>query len=870
MFERFTERARQVVVLAQEEARILKHNYIGTEHILLGLLREEEGLAARVLESLDITVERVRAQVVRIVGSGEEVTSGQIPFTPRAKKVLELALREALSLGHNYIGTEHILLGLVRENEGVAARILLDFDADSEKIRNEVIRMLSGPGGRRQGQGQGGAQGEGKKSSKLLDQFGRNLTKLAADGKLDPVVGRETEIERIMQILSRRTKNNPVLIGEPGVGKTAVVEGLASRITNGQVPELLRNKQIYTLDLAALVAGSKYRGEFEERLKKVMKEITQRGDIILFIDELHNLVGAGAAEGAIDAASILKPALARGELQTIGATTLDEYRKYLERDSALERRFQQIRVDQPTIDETEQILKGLRERYEQHHRVEITDEALHAAAELADRYISDRFLPDKAIDLIDEAASRMRIKSMTAPPVYKELEEEIETTRRDKEAAIEAQEFEKAANLRDKERQLTNKKRQLEEQWRSGESGDRPSIGEEEIADIVSMWTGIPVFKLTEAETQKLMRMEDELHKRVIGQQPAIEAVSKAIRRSRAGLKDPKRPTGSFIFLGPSGVGKTELARTLAEFLFGDEDAMVRIDMSEYMEKHSVSRLVGSPPGYIGYDEGGQLTEAVRRKPYSVLLLDEIEKAHPDVFNILLQILEDGRLTDAQGRTVDFRHAIVIMTSNVGASEIARNTPLGFAVSDDDTGITYDDMKNRIMGELKKVFRPEFLNRIDEVIVFHKLQKEEIKEIVDLLLRRIRTSMAERELSLNLSEEAKDLLVDKGWDPAMGARPLRRAIQRYIEDPLADEVLKSSMAPGSTIEVDRAEDGDEREVKITISAPKRKKRQPVGVGAKGGEEAPTDEVEGERLPEAEDADIDVLPNPPAPEPPGDD
>src|SRR5690242_17300158 len=843
MFERFTERARQVVVLAQEEARTLKHNYIGTEHILLGLLREEEGLAARVLESLDITVERVRAQVVRIVGSGEEVTSGQIPFTPRAKKVLELALREALSLGHNYIGAEHILLGLVRENEGVAARILLDFDADSEKIRNEVIRMLSGPGGRRQGGGQGagagagGAQGEGKKSSKLLDQFGRNLTKLAAEGKLDPVVGRETEIERIMQILSRRTKNNPVLIGEPGVGKTAVVEGLAQRITNADVPELLKGKQIYTLDLAALVAGSKYRGEFEERLKKVMKEITQRGDIILFIDEIHNLVGAGAAEGAIDAASILKPALARGELQTIGATTLDEYRKYLERDSALERRFQQIRVDQPSPEETVQILKGLRDRYEQHHKIEITDEALEAAAELADRYISDRQLPDKAIDLIDEAASRMRIKSMTSPPVYRELEEEIEETRRAKEAAIEAQEFEKAANLRDKERRLTNKKRELEEQWEAGEAdgAERPAIGEEEIADIVSMWTGIPVFKLTEAETQKLMRMEDELHKRVIGQHAAVEVISKAIRRSRAGLKDPKRPTGSFVFLGPSGVGKTELARTLAEFLFGDEDSMIRIDMSEYMEKHAVSRLVGSPPGYIGYDEGGQLTEAVRRKPYCVLLLDEIEKAHPDVFNILLQILEDGRLTDSQGRTVDFRHAIVIMTSNIGASEIARNTPLGFAVSDDETGITYDDMKNRIMGELKKVFRPEFLNRIDEVIVFHKLTKEEVKEIVELLLRHIRESMAERELSLNLSDDAKDLLVEKGWDPAMGARPLRRAIQRYIEDPLADKVLASTMEPGSTVEVGKAADGEDPEVKIEIVGPKPRKRQAVGVGAKGAE-----------------------------------
>ena len=795
MFERFTERARQVVVLAQEEARILKHNYIGTEHILLGLLREEEGLAARVLESLDITVERVRAQVVRIVGSGEEVTSGQIPFTPRAKKVLELALREALSLGHNYIGTEHILLGLVRENEGVAARILLDFDADSEKIRNEVIRMLSGPGGRqRSGSGSGsGAQGEGKKSSKLLDQFGRNLTKLASEGKLDPVVGRETEVERIMQILSRRQKNNPVLIGEPGVGKTAVVEGLAQRITSGEVPELLKNKQIYTLDLAALVAGSKYRGEFEERLKKVMKEITQRGDIILFIDELHNLVGAGAAEGAIDAASILKPALARGELQTIGATTLDEYRKYLERDSALERRFQQIKVDQPSTEETVQVLKGLRDRYEAHHHVGITDEALEAAAELADRYISDRFLPDKAIDLIDEAASRARIKSMTAPPVYKELEEEIETTRRDKEAAIEAQEFEKAANLRDSERQLTNKKRDLEEQWRSGESGERPEIGEEEIADIVSMWTGIPVFKLTEAETQKLIRMEDELHKRVIGQQAAIEAVSKAIRRSRAGLKDPKRPTGSFIFLGPSGVGKTELGRTLAEFLFGDEEAMVRIDMSEYMEKHSVSRLVGSPPGYIGYDEGGQLTEAVRRKPYSVLLLDEIEKAHPDVFNILLQILEDGWLTDSQGRKVDFRNTIIIMTSNIGASEIAKNTGIGFTISDDEGGVTYDDMKTRIMGDLKKVFRPEFLNRIDEVIVFHKLAKAEIREIVELLMKRVRASLADRELSLNLSDDAADLLVEKGWDPSMGARPLRRAIQRYIEDPLADLALSSNL-----------------------------------------------------------------------------
>jgi ATP-dependent Clp protease ATP-binding subunit ClpC len=811
LFERFTERARQVVVLAQDEARALKHNYIGTEHILLGLLREEEGLAARVLESLDITVEEVRAQVARIVGQGDEVTTGQIPFTPRAKKVLELALREALSLGHNYIGTEHILLGLVRENEGVAARILLDFDADAEKIRNEIIRMLSGPGRRQQGAG--GAPGEKSKSSKLLDQFGRNLTKLAAESKLDPVVGRQTEIERVMQILSRRTKNNPVLIGEPGVGKTAVVEGLAARISGNQVPELLKGKQIYTLDLAALVAGSKYRGEFEERLKKVMKEITQRGDIILFIDELHNLVGAGAAEGAIDAASILKPALARGELQTIGATTLDEYRKYLERDAALERRFQQIRVDEPSVDDTVQILRGLRDRYEAHHRCKISDEALGAAAVLSDRYIQDRHLPDKAIDLIDEAASRMRIKTMSAPPRYRELEDEIEKVRKDKEASIEAQEFEKAASLRDKERKLTQKKRELEENWRAEEgSSEQPEIGEEEIADIVSMWTGIPVFKLTEAESQRLTRMEDELHKRVIGQQEAIVAVSKSIRRARAGIKDPKRPTGSFIFLGPSGVGKTELARTLAEFLFGDEDAMIQVDMSEYMEKHSVSRLVGSPPGYIGYDEGGQLTEAVRRKPYSVVLLDEIEKAHPDVFNILLQILEDGKLTDAQGRKVDFRNTIVIMTSNIGAATISKNQTLGFSVGDD-SGLSYDEMKDRIMGELKKVFRPELLNRIDEVIVFHKLTKDEIMTIVDLMMKRLRDQMGEHEAMIELTDSAKELLVEKGYDPTMGARPLRRAIQRFIEDPLADFVLGRELGAGSTILIDRK---NEDEVDITV------------------------------------------------------
>ena len=826
MFERFTERARQVVVLAQDEARALKHNYIGTEHILLGLLREEEGLAARVLDSLDITVEDVRANVARIVGQGEEVTTGQIPFTPRAKKVLELALREALSLGHNYIGTEHILLGLVRENEGVAARILLDFDADAEKIRNEIIRMLSGPGRRSQsggaaaGAGAGAGSPESKKSSKLLDQFGRNLTKLATEGKLDPVVGRQTEIERMMQILVRRMKNNPVLIGEPGVGKTAVVEGLAQRVSSGQVPDLLKNKQIYTLDLAALVAGSKYRGEFEERLKKVMKEIAQRGDIILFIDELHNLVGAGAAEGAIDAASILKPALARGELQTIGATTLDEYRKYLERDKALARRFQEVRVEEPTVEDSIQILRGLRDRYEAHHRIRITDEALVAAAELSSRYIQDRYLPDKAIDLIDEAASRMRIRTMSAPPAQRELEDEIERVRKEKETAIEGQDFEAAANLRDQERKLSNDKREAEESWTEGEgAAEQPSIGEEEIADIVSMWTGIPVFKLTEAETQKLIRMEEELHKRVIGQDVAIAAVSRAIRRARAGIKDPKRPSGSFIFLGPSGVGKTELARTLAQFLFGDDGAMIQVDMSEYMEKHSVSRLVGSPPGYIGYDEGGQLTEAVRRKPYSVVLLDEIEKAHPDVFNILLQVLEEGHLTDSQGRKVDFRNTIVIMTSNIGAATIAKNQNFGFSQAEDESGQSYEDMKGKIMTELKRVFRPELLNRIDEVIVFHKLSREQILHIVDFMLNRLREQLEVHGVAIELTETAKELLVQEGYDPAMGARPLRRAIQRILEDPLADFVLAQQMPTGSTILVDRKEGTDEVSMDIVPPTP---------------------------------------------------
>ncbi|MGI9187886.1 MAG: ATP-dependent Clp protease ATP-binding subunit, partial [Gaiellales bacterium] len=678
-------------------------------------------------------------------------------------------------------------------------------------------RSQSGGGS---GAAAGGGSPEAKKSSKLLDQFGRNLTKLATEGKLDPVVGRHTEVERMMQILVRRMKNNPVLIGEPGVGKTAVVEGLAQRISNGQVPDLLKNKQIYTLDLAALVAGSKYRGEFEERLKKVMKEIAQRGDIILFIDELHNLVGAGAAEGAIDAASILKPALARGELQTVGATTLDEYRKYLERDSALERRFQQVRVEEPSVEDTVQILRGLRDRYEAHHRIRITDEAMEAAAELSSRYIQDRHLPDKAIDLIDEAASRLRIKTMAAPPAQRELEDEIERVRKEKEAAIEGQDFEAAANLRDEERKLANEKREAEESWSQGEGAtEQPSIGEEEIADIVSMWTGIPVFKLTEAESQKLIRMEEELHKRVIGQDVAIAAVSRAIRRARAGIKDPKRPSGSFIFLGPSGVGKTELARTLAEFLFGDEGAMIQVDMSEYMEKHSVSRLVGSPPGYIGYDEGGQLTEAVRRKPYSVILLDEIEKAHPDVFNILLQVLEEGKLTDSQGRKVDFRNTIVIMTSNIGAATIAKNQSFGFSQNEDESGQSYDDMKGKIMGELKRVFRPELLNRIDEVIVFHKLSREQILHIVDFMLNRLREQLEQHEVTIELTESAKELLVQEGYDPAMGARPLRRAIQRILEDPLADFVLAQQMQPGSTILVNRKEGTDEVTMDIVPPTP---------------------------------------------------
>ncbi len=798
MFERFTEKARRVVVYAQEEARMLNQNYIGTEHLLLGLIREQDGIAAKALESLNISLEDVHAQVEDLIGRGTFVPTGHIPFTPRAKKVLELSLREALQLGHNYIGTEHILLGLIREGEGVAAQVLINLGADLEKVRSAVIQLLSGHYGK---QAEVTEERRGGGGQSMLDEFGRNLTRQAREGKLDPVIGRSNEIERVMQILSRRTKNNPVLIGEPGVGKTAVAEGLAQRISSDEVPETIKDKQLYTLDLAALVAGSKYRGEFEDRLKKVMKEIRERGDIILFVDEMHTLVGAGAAEGAIDAASIIKPALARGELQTIGATTLDEYRKYVEKDPALERRFQPIQVGEPSVAETVQILKGLRDRYEAHHRVSITDAAIDAAATLADRYISDRFLPDKAIDLIDEAGAKMRIRMMTAPPGVREVDDRLRSVRAEKEAAIEAQEFEKAASLRDTEKQILAEKRAMEEEWLKPDVRRVVEVTEKEIAEVVSMWTGVPVTDLTEEETAKLLRMENVLHERIVGQDEAVTAVSKAIRRSRAGLKDPRRPAGSFIFLGPSGVGKTELAKALAEFLFGSEDSLISLDMSEYMEKHTVSRLIGSPPGYVGFDEGGQLTELVRRKPYSVILFDEVEKAHPDVFNVLLQILEEGRLTDAQGRKVDFKNAIVIMTSNIGARDIVKGTSLGFTPSAAAGGLAYEEVKSRVTGELKTVFRPEFLNRVDEVIVFHDLSGDEIEQIVDLMISRTREQLMVHGMSIVLSDDARKVLAKDGFDPALGARPLRRAIQRSVEDALSEQILAGNWQAGDIIEV---------------------------------------------------------------------
>ncbi|TDB70980.1 ATP-dependent Clp protease ATP-binding subunit [Micromonospora sp. KC721] len=801
MFERFTDRARRVVVLAQEEARMLNHNYIGTEHILLGLIHEGEGVAAKALESLGISLEGVRQQVEEIIGQGQQAPSGHIPFTPRAKKVLELSLREALQLGHNYIGTEHILLGLIREGEGVAAQVLVKLGADLNRVRQQVIQLLSGYQGKEPAAA-GAAPGEAAPSTSLvLDQFGRNLTQAAREGKLDPVIGREKEIERVMQVLSRRTKNNPVLIGEPGVGKTAVVEGLSQKIIKGEVPETLKDKQLYTLDLGALVAGSRYRGDFEERLKKVLKEIRTRGDIILFIDEIHTLVGAGAAEGAIDAASILKPMLARGELQTIGATTLDEYRKHLEKDAALERRFQPIQVGEPSLAHTIEILKGLRDRYEAHHRVSITDAALVAAATLADRYISDRFLPDKAIDLIDEAGARMRIRRMTAPPDLRDFDERIAQVRRDKESAIDAQDFERAAQLRDKEKQLLGQKAQREKEWKAGDLDVVSEVDDEQIAEVLGNWTGIPVYKLTEEETSRLLRMEDELHKRVIGQEDAVKAVSKAIRRTRAGLKDPKRPSGSFIFAGPSGVGKTELSKALAEFLFGSEDALIQLDMSEFHDRYTVSRLVGAPPGYVGYDEGGQLTEKVRRRPFSVVLFDEIEKAHPDVFNTLLQILEDGRLTDGQGRIVDFKNTVIILTTNLGTRDVAKAVSLGFQASEDSES-NYDRMKQKVNDELKQHFRPEFLNRIDDTIVFHQLRETEILSIVDIMTARIESQLRNKDMGLELTDNAKKYLAKKGFDPVLGARPLRRTIQRDIEDNLSERILFNELTPGQIVVVD--------------------------------------------------------------------
>ncbi|MEC5199388.1 ATP-dependent Clp protease ATP-binding subunit ClpC [Arthrobacter sp. PL16] len=831
MFERFTDRARRVVVLAQEEARMLNHNYIGTEHILLGLIHEGEGVAAKALESLSISLGAVREQVQEIIGQGQQAPSGHIPFTPRAKKVLELSLREALQLGHNYIGTEHILLGLIREGEGVAAQVLVKLGADLNRVRQQVIQLLSGYQGKEPAAA-GGPQQEGTPAgSVVLDQFGRNLTQAARESKLDPVIGREQEMERVMQVLSRRTKNNPVLIGEPGVGKTAVVEGLAQAIVRGDVPETIKDKQLYTLDLGSLVAGSRYRGDFEERLKKVLKEIRTRGDIILFIDEIHTLVGAGAAEGAIDAASILKPMLARGELQTIGATTLDEYRKHIEKDAALERRFQPIQVAEPSVAHAIEILKGLRDRYEAHHRVSITDGALTSAATLAERYISDRFLPDKAIDLIDEAGARLRIRRMTAPPELKEIDERIADVKREKESAIDSQDFEGAAALRDKEQKLQDERIDKERRWKSGGLDDIAEVDEELIAEVLANSTGIPVFKLTEAESSRLLNMEAELHKRVIGQNEAIKAISQAIRRTRAGLKDPKRPGGSFIFAGPTGVGKTELAKALAEFLFGEEDALITLDMSEYSEKHTVSRLFGAPPGYVGYEEGGQLTEKVRRKPFSVVLFDEVEKAHADLFNSLLQILEDGRLTDSQGRMVDFKNTVIIMTTNLGTRDISKGVMTGFQ-SGTDTTTSYNRMKAKVQEELKQHFRPEFLNRVDDTVVFPQLTQDEIVEIVDLFLERLSGRMADKGMTMELTPAAKVLLATRGYDPAMGARPLRRTIQREIEDQLSEKILFGEIKSGERIDVDVEGEGvDARFTFVGHGAPKALEDAPAALEA---------------------------------------
>ena len=801
-FERFTERARRVLMLAQEEAQRFNHNYIGTEHILLGLVREGEGVAARVLRDMGIDLMKVRSAVELVTGFGSQVVQHEIGLTPRAKKVIELAVDEARRLNHQYIGTEHLLLGLIREGEGIAAGVLESLGVNLDRVRAQVLQVLS--------QSQAYTQQEARQATRTptIDQMGIDLTAAARAGKLDPVIGREKEIERVIQILSRRTKNNPALIGEPGVGKTAIVEGLAQRIVAGEVPETLLGKRLLTLDMGALVAGTKYRGEFEERLKKIIEEIKAAGNCILFIDELHTLVGAGAAEGAVDAANILKPSLARGEVQCIGATTLDEYRKYIEKDGALERRFQPVLVEEPTVEETIAILRGIKERYEQHHKLEITDEALKAAAELAARYIPDRHLPDKAIDLIDEAASRVRLRHSNVPPSLREAMRGLEAVLKEKEAAIASQQFELAADLREKELRLRRKIEELEAT--GGEPVEKPRVLPEHIAEVVSMWTGIPVTRLAQEETEKLLRMEEALRQRVVGQEEAIVTIARAVRRARAGLKDPRRPIGSFIFLGPTGVGKTELARALAEFLFGSEDQMIKLDMSEFMERHNVARLVGAPPGYIGYEEGGQLTEAVRRKSYSVVLLDEIEKAHPEVFNILLQILEDGRLTDAKGRKVDFRNTIIIMTSNVGSDLLRRETRLGFAPQGEAARTAeeeYQKLKEKVLGELKKTFRPEFLNRIDAVVVFRQLTREQIRQIVDLMLKRVQVQLSEQQITLKLTAEAKDYLAEKGWDPVFGARPLRRTIQTLVEDPLAEGLLAGRFKPGQTILV-RLDNGE--------------------------------------------------------------
>jgi ATP-dependent Clp protease ATP-binding subunit ClpC len=795
-FDKFTERARKVLTLAQEEAQRFNHNYIGTEHLLLGLVREGEGVAAKVLANMGVELNKVRSAVEFIIGRGDRVVMGEIGLTPRAKKVIELAVDEARRLNHHYIGTEHLLLGLVREGEGIAAGVLESLGVSLDKVRAQVIHVLS--------QSSTYTQHESRQATRTptIDQMGIDMTAAARNGKLDPIIGRAREIERVVQILSRRTKNNPALIGEPGVGKTAIVEGLAQRIVNGDVPETLLGKRLLTLDIGSLVAGTKYRGEFEERLKKIIEEIKTAGNCLLFIDELHTLVGAGAAEGAVDAANILKPALGRGELQTIGATTLDEYRKYIERDPALERRFQPVQVDEPTVEETVEILRGIKDRYEQHHRLEITDEALKAAAELAARYIADRFLPDKAIDLVDEAASRVRLQKTATPPSLKEAVRGLESVQREKESAISSQQYELAAELRDREVQLRGRIDKLEAGWQETQGSDKPKVTEEHIAEVVSMWTGIPVMRIAMEESQRLLQMEDALHKRVVGQEEAVVTIAKAVRRARAGLKDPRRPIGTFIFLGPTGVGKTLLARALAEFLFGSEDNLIKIDMSEFMERHSVARLVGAPPGYIGYEEGGQLTEAVRRKSYSVILLDEIEKAHPEVFNMLLQIMEDGRLSDAKGRKVDFRNTILIMTSNVGSDLLRRDTSIGFGHRQDEVKTAedaYQKLRGKVLDELKKTFRPEFLNRIDGVVVFRQLSKEQIRNIVDLELNRIRTQLTEQQIKLELDDDTKDFLAAKGYDPAFGARPLRRVIQNMIEDPLAEGLLQGKYKSGQTV-----------------------------------------------------------------------